>query len=933
MKTINYISFNTAIKKGVAFFAVVILLVSVASPIVVNATYDHEETGLNTDVSETVSTNSHENEKDKDENDGHDSNSETKNDKDHKDKGNSHSNKENNNFDSYNNDHKNDDHKKITICHATHSETNPYVKITVSESAFNAHNDHQNDEDVFADINGRCPGDDRGGNHPANEVPVITLIGNSVETILVGTTYVDVGAEANDFEDGDITSNIIKENSVDSSVIGSYQIKYNVRDSKGLNAVEVVRTVNVINTPVKGKGKISFCLVLADKENNIATSSQVLPSGKFTINLATTTSNIASTTIRTKTWTTNDFSPNAKTILAELDSDCITYDNLDYDTYLYSNLSIEGLEWNNAKFNDQNDHGVNNIADFYPYGNTNTNSDGVVIIGGERPERTVYIYGTYNKESQCLLPIITSPLSVSTVINTAFTYSLSATSTGGVTFSVSSSTLPSGLSYSTTTNTISGIPTTSGTYDVKLTATNSCGIAERMLLLNISLPNTGGNNTGANLSITKVANVTAVNASSSMSYTITLINSGPEEAKSVTVQDVLPAQVEFVSASSTIGSYGTSTSLWTVGNLASGSTTSMTLIVNVKSGTEGQKIINVATASSTTTDPDNSNNTSTSEVSINPIQTTGNGGGGGGGSVVNISTGGGGGGNGPIVGSFGGSIASTGGGFGTTTQVSISGGSCSYLNDYLRRDFNNSRIEVTKLQAFLRIFEGEKDLDISGVYDDVTVGAVNRFQMKYKEDILTPWGHTAPTGYTYILTKKKVNEIFCNKMITLSAEDQSEIVSYRNKTKSVAVNAGNYVGGSNEEVGYGSSENNNVVKKVVASSSSSNGTSQPARGEDRSIMGTLAAVNTTTRNIANNFTVSTTESTKKLSNFLFSMFGLPKSWFGGASSNMCELNYSAARFLNLILLAIIAILLYLWNRQSKPDKSTYEELNKEIDLK
>ena len=41
--------------------------------------------------------------------------------------------------------------KKVTICHATGSETNPFVEITISENAVDAHFDsnHQRDEDTF----------------------------------------------------------------------------------------------------------------------------------------------------------------------------------------------------------------------------------------------------------------------------------------------------------------------------------------------------------------------------------------------------------------------------------------------------------------------------------------------------------------------------------------------------------------------------------------------------------------------------------------------------------------------------------------------------------------------------------------------------------------------------------------------------------------
>lgn len=49
------------------------------------------------------------------------------------------------------------DGKKVTICHATGSTTNPYVVITVDESALPAHRDHQEGEDIIPAPAAGCP--------------------------------------------------------------------------------------------------------------------------------------------------------------------------------------------------------------------------------------------------------------------------------------------------------------------------------------------------------------------------------------------------------------------------------------------------------------------------------------------------------------------------------------------------------------------------------------------------------------------------------------------------------------------------------------------------------------------------------------------------------------------------------------------------------
>lgn len=80
-------------------------------------------------------------------------------------------------------------------------------------------------------------------------VPVITLIGNSSLTLEAGTTYTEQGASATDDTDGDITSSIvIDSSSVNTNLIGTYTVTYDVADSSGNNALQVIRTVNVVDT-------------------------------------------------------------------------------------------------------------------------------------------------------------------------------------------------------------------------------------------------------------------------------------------------------------------------------------------------------------------------------------------------------------------------------------------------------------------------------------------------------------------------------------------------------------------------------------------------------------------------------------------------------------------------------------------------------------
>ena len=76
--------------------------------------------------------------------------------------------------------------------------------------------------------------------------PIITLKGEAIVSIIRGEQYSDAGATALDDRDGDLTSNIVVDNPVNSVVDGTYLVKYNVSDSAQNRAVEVIRTVKVI---------------------------------------------------------------------------------------------------------------------------------------------------------------------------------------------------------------------------------------------------------------------------------------------------------------------------------------------------------------------------------------------------------------------------------------------------------------------------------------------------------------------------------------------------------------------------------------------------------------------------------------------------------------------------------------------------------------
>lgn len=82
---------------------------------------------------------------------------------------------------------------------------------------------------------------------PDTAAPIITLIGENFVNLTVGDIYTDIGATASDNYDGDITANIAVVNPVNTSVAGVYTVTYNVSDAAGNHAIEVIRTVNIVD--------------------------------------------------------------------------------------------------------------------------------------------------------------------------------------------------------------------------------------------------------------------------------------------------------------------------------------------------------------------------------------------------------------------------------------------------------------------------------------------------------------------------------------------------------------------------------------------------------------------------------------------------------------------------------------------------------------
>ncbi len=129
--------------------------------------------------------------------------------------------------------------------------------------------------------------------------------------------------------------------------------------------------------------------------------------------------------------------------------------------------------------------------------------------------------------------------------------------------------------------------------------------------------------TGADLSVVKTSSPNPVPTGTNLTYNLIVHNGGPDPATGVILNDPIPSGTTFVSCAPSqgtctgpaVGTNGTVTA--NLGTLASGSTATVTIVVNV-AAPAGSTLTNTAVASSAVTDPNPANNSGTTSTSVGP---------------------------------------------------------------------------------------------------------------------------------------------------------------------------------------------------------------------------------------------------------------------------------------------------------------------------
>jgi uncharacterized repeat protein (TIGR01451 family) len=269
----------------------------------------------------------------------------------------------------------------------------------------------------------------------------------------------------------------------------------------------------------------------------------------------------------------------------------------------------------------------------------------------------------------------------------------------------------------------------------------------------------GGGSAQANIGITSAVDNGSPTTGSTIHYTLTVSATGPSTSFGIMANDILPAGLTFVSASSSEGSYNSSTGAWTIGSLNVGQTATLTIAATVTAST-GTAITNTATVSESSAVINSNAANDSSSVTVNVGGTST-------GQVLGASTTGGG--NvGQVLGAS------------TTNTVALlqelqnleqqlitlefKANSCSLtFNTNLSKGMTNSEVQnlqkvlnYTSLTQVASTGPGSPNNE-STYFGSATKNAVIAFQNIFANQILTPNGLTSGNGYVGATTRSVLN--------------------------------------------------------------------------------------------------------------------------------------------------------------------------------
>ncbi len=154
-----------------------------------------------------------------------------------------------------------------------------------------------------------------------------------------------------------------------------------------------------------------------------------------------------------------------------------------------------------------------------------------------------------------------------------------------------------------------------GSHVITAKATDASGLATTSIV-NIAVMRVTPTNL-ADLAISRLAVPTSASLGDNLSFSITVVNQGPNNASGVKVTNTLPASVSFVGATLTQGAFTQSgqTVVCTLSNLVGGAEATLTLNVRAVGAETGSFASSI---SGDGIDPNPANNTATATTSVQP---------------------------------------------------------------------------------------------------------------------------------------------------------------------------------------------------------------------------------------------------------------------------------------------------------------------------
>ncbi len=142
-------------------------------------------------------------------------------------------------------------------------------------------------------------------------------------------------------------------------------------------------------------------------------------------------------------------------------------------------------------------------------------------------------------------------------------------------------------------------------------------------------PNPGNNSDSvtetpqqADLQVLKSVDNSAPNVGGTVNFTVSLNNLGPDNATNVTVSDLLPAGLIFVSASTSQGSYDAGTGIWTVGSVTTASAQALVITATVPTADAITNVASVAHSDQYDPNPNNNSDAATEVPQQSDLEVT-----------------------------------------------------------------------------------------------------------------------------------------------------------------------------------------------------------------------------------------------------------------------------------------------------------------------